>query len=153
MMNMINTRLIIRNDSTTEWLNNSSAVLLKGEMGVEFLDNGKVKMKVGDGATTWENLPYFGGNTAKTFQVSSLDDITDTDIAVGDTAIVKTAIYVDTKDDTNSKYSYTGYVYNGSAWTAMDGNYNAENVYFDEDMMMLFLSPKESSQFRKASVS
>lgn len=30
--------------------------------------------------------------------------------------------------------SYTSYVYDGSNWCAMDGNYNAENVYFDEDL-------------------
>ena len=48
---------------------------------------------------------------------------------VGDTTIIKTLI----ADD---KYSYTAYVWNGEAWTAMDGNYNADNVYFDEDMMV-----------------
>lgn len=31
-------------------------------------------------------------------------------------------------------YSHTAYVYDGSAWKAMDGNYNAENVYFDQDL-------------------
>lgn len=31
-------------------------------------------------------------------------------------------------------YSYTSYVHNGTAWQAMDGNYNADNVYFDEDI-------------------
>lgn len=135
-MKSINTRLIIRHDSTTEWNNNASAVLLEGEMGIEFLGNGKVKMKVGDGVTEWSALPYFGGEESKTFQVNSLDEITDTEIAVGDTAIVKTAIYVDAENEANNKYSYTGYVYNGTAWAAMDGNYNAENVYFDRDMMV-----------------
>ena len=91
-------------------------------------------MKVGDGTDkTWADLPYFGGEDAKNFQVSSLDEITDTDLAVGDTAIVKTAIYTDAEDETNNKYSYTGYVYNGTAWAAMDGNYSAKNVFFDED--------------------
>lgn len=135
-MKSINTRLIIRHDSTTEWNNNASTILLEGEMGIEFLDNGKVKMKVGDGVTEWNALPYFGGEESKTFQVNSLDEITDTEIAVGDTAIVKTAIYVDSENESNSKYSYTGYVYNGTAWAAMDGNYNAENIYFDQDMMV-----------------
>lgn len=32
-------------------------------------------------------------------------------------------------------YSHTAYFYDGSAWRAMDGNYNAENVYFDEDLI------------------
>lgn len=36
----------------------------------------------------------------------------------------------------NGKYSYTSYVYDGANWAAMDGNYNAENVYFDEDIMI-----------------
>ena len=70
-----------------------------------------------------------------TFEVGSLSEITATPVA-GDTAIVKTAIYTDATNEENNKYSYTGYVYNGTAWAAMDGNYNADNVYFDEDMMV-----------------
>ena len=132
----LRTRIVIRNDSTTNWLTNESAVLLKGEVGIEFLADGKVKMKVGDGVKTWTQLPYFGGEEAKTFQVSSLEEITETELAVGDTAIVKTAIYIDAENEANNKYSYTGYVYNGSAWTAMDGNYNADNVYFSDDMLV-----------------
>ena len=135
-MATLNTRIVIRNDSTTNWLTNESAVLLKGEVGIEFLADGKVKMKVGDGIKTWTQLHYFGGEEAKTFQVSSLEEITETELAVGDTAIVKTAIYTDAENEANNKYSYTGYVYNGSAWTAMDGNYNADNVYFSDDMLV-----------------
>lgn len=135
-MATLNTRIVIRNDSTTNWLTNESAVLLKGEVGIEFLEDGKVKMKVGDGIKTWTQLPYFGGEEAKTFQVSSLEEITETELAVGDTAIVKTAIYTDAENEANNKYSYTGYVYNGTAWTAMDGNYNADNVYFSDDMLV-----------------
>lgn len=135
-MATLNTRIVIRNDSTTNWLTNESVVLLKGEVGIEFLADGKVKMKVGDGTKTWAQLPYFGGEEAKTFQVGSLDEISETDLAVGDTAIVKTAIYTDTENESNNKYSYTGYVYNGTAWAAMDGNYNADNVYFSDDMMV-----------------
>ena len=135
-MATLNTRIVIRNDSTTNWLTNESAVLLKGEVGIEFLEDGKVKVKVGDGIKTWTQLPYFGGEEAKTFQVSSLEEITETELAVGDTAIVKTAIYTDAENEANNKYSYTGYVYNGSAWTAMDGNYNSDNVYFSDDMLV-----------------
>ena len=132
----LRTRIVIRNDSTTNWLANESVVLLKGEVGIEFLADGKVKMKVGDGTKTWAQLDYLNGEEAKTFQVSSLDEITDTELAVGDTAIVKTAIYTDAENEANNKYSYTGYVYNGSAWAAMDGNYSADNVYFEDDMLV-----------------
>ena len=44
----------------------------------------------------------------------------------GDIAVIK--------DQFNTGvYQYTAYVYNGTAWAAMDGNYNARNVYFDKD--------------------
>lgn len=46
----------------------------------------------------------------------------------GDIAIVKELIHGD-------RYQHTAYVYNGAKWVAMDGNYNAENVYFDEDLI------------------
>ena len=46
----------------------------------------------------------------------------------GDIAIVKDLI-------TGDKYQYTAYVYNGTNWVAMDGNYRADNVYFDEDFV------------------
>jgi hypothetical protein len=57
------TRIILRNDSTANWLANSSAVLLKGEVGFEFPESGQAKMKVGDGLTAWADLPYFGEST------------------------------------------------------------------------------------------
>lgn len=46
----------------------------------------------------------------------------------GDFCIVKTQI------GETGKYQYTAYVYSGTAWEAMDGNYSAENVYFPEDL-------------------
>lgn len=49
-------------------------------------------------------------------------------LAAGDMAIVKELIVG------NATFSRTGYVYNGSEWLALDGNYNAENVYFDENL-------------------
>lgn len=135
-MAQLNTRIILRNDSTTNWNAATDAKLAKGEIGLEFQADGKIRMKVGDGTLTWAELPYFGGEEAKSFQVSSLDDITDTDLAVGDTAIVKTAIYTDAEDETKNKYSYTGYVYNGTTWAAMDGNYSAENVFLTSDITL-----------------
>lgn len=133
----LKTKLILRNDSADNWTAvQDTVVLLKGEVGVEFASDGQAKMKIGDGTQCWAALPYFGGAEAKTFQVGSLDEITETGLAVGDTAVVKTVIYEDTENEENNKYSYTGYVYNGTAWSAMDGNYNANNVYFDEDMLV-----------------
>ena len=139
-MATLNTRIVLRNDSTANWLASESTVLMRGEVGIEFLDSGKVKMKVGNGTSTWAELPYFGGEEGHVFE-ATVPEHGDTHTAAiatvvgaitpikGDVAIVKELII-------NDKYSYTAYVYNGSDWAAMDGNYNAENVYFADDMMV-----------------
>lgn len=138
----LRTRIVLRNDSTANWLANDSQVLLKGEVGIEFLESGAPKIKIGDGVKTWSELPYFGGDAelrgAKVFQATAEGDTTDevaimnavgaTALQTGDLAIVKRAIAGD-------KFQYTGYAYNGSEWAAMDGNYNAENVYFAKDLI------------------
>lgn len=63
MAQVINMRIVLRNDTTANWLANSDKVLMKGEVGIEYLDNGKVKMKVGDGVRSWADLDYFGGES------------------------------------------------------------------------------------------
>lgn len=145
------TRIALRNDSTANWVTSKDQVLLKGEVGIEFLDTGKVKMKVGDGVTTWENLKYFGGDECHVYEATATkgsDHLEAINTAVGtselnkgDIAIVKEEI-LSSSDVTTSnpqKYQYTAYVYgetaDGTAWKAMDGNYNASNVYFDEDFV------------------
>lgn len=132
-MPTLNTRIQLRHDVKANWDDNSSVVLKAGEVGIE-TDTGK--MKAGDGTKTWAELKYAGGDEAKNFDVTpneGEDDVTaitrvvgDAEIHVGDTAIVKRAI-------TTDKTSYTAYVYDGE-WKAMDGNYNASNVYFDKDL-------------------
>ena len=56
----LRTRIVIRNDSTANWSANSSAVLLKGEVGIEFTPDNKTKIKIGDGVKSWAELDYFG---------------------------------------------------------------------------------------------
>lgn len=53
-MATLNTRIVLRNDSTANWLLNENQVLLKGEVGIEFLVNGQPQMRIGDGTTAWE---------------------------------------------------------------------------------------------------
>lgn len=53
----------------------------------------------------------------------------DNALATGDIGIVKTLI-------ATGKYQYTAYVYNGTAWAAMDGNYTPDSIYFDEDLIV-----------------
>lgn len=132
------TRIVLRNDSTVNWNATSDAVLLRGELGIEFQEDGKAKAKIGDGATTWEALPYFGGDEGYVFEAELGSDETKEQaiervvggvtLTTGDIAVVKSLIFGDL-------YDYTAYVYNGTAWAAMSGNYNAENVYFNEDFV------------------
>ena len=136
----LNTRIQIRNDLAATWTK-KNPVLLKGEMGVE---TDTRKIKIGDGLNKWSALSYSGADVADIEKVIadnrdtaySLEPVADqTDAQAlatiespkdGDTAIVKRIISGD-------KASYTAYVYDG-AWKAMDGNYNAENVYFANDL-------------------
>lgn len=76
-MAQIKTRIVLRNDSTVNWNANASSVLMKGEVGIEFLESGKVKMKVGDGTKTWAQLPYFGGEEAKVFEAIAAAGVAD----------------------------------------------------------------------------
>ena len=53
---VLNTIIVLRNDSSTNW-ENSDVVLLEGETGIAKLDNGNVIVKVGDGENKWADLP------------------------------------------------------------------------------------------------
>ena len=137
----INTRIQLRNDLAATW-DTKNPILLKGEMGVE---TDTRKIKIGDGTTAWKTLSYIGAdandilavineNRDNCTQIELTQGQTDADgLATitspkkGDTAIVSKLIVGDKK-------SYTAYVYNGENWAACDGNYSADNVYFDEDL-------------------
>lgn len=132
------TRIIIRNDSTVNWNANPDQVLLKGELGIEFTESGDPKIKVGDGVSTWAELKYFGGETAvQFFEVTPEGEETHTEAitrVVGDAEVNDGAFAVVKVAIDEGIFEHTAYVY-ADGWKAMDGNYNAENVYFDEDLV------------------
>ena len=155
----INTRIQLRNDVAATW-ETKNPVLLKGEMGVE---TDTRKIKIGDGETAWNDLSYIGADANDILAVinenrdsctvkSATQGQTDSDVLAtitspkkGDTAIVKQPIV-------NDKESYTAYVYDGANWTACDGNYSADNVYFDKDITYTvaigtLAKPSGSAQF------
>jgi hypothetical protein len=51
------TQIISRNDTTANW-NSNNPILGKGELGIEFLVDGSIKTKIGDGVTHWVSLAY-----------------------------------------------------------------------------------------------
>lgn len=136
-MSELFTKLVHRNDTTANWELHKDKVLLKGETGVEFMANGKVRVKIGDGVTAWENLPYFGGSeehfysaeltAGQTHEQAIAAAVNGAELNAGDIAIVKELI-------SGTTYQHTAYVYNGTAWAATDGNYSASNVYLKEDV-------------------
>lgn len=145
-MATLNTIITLRQGTTAEWAS-STVVLKQGEMGLEYLVDGSVKIKAGDGEKLWSALPYIGSDVkdANVFQVELGADETDDIAAIeaqvaaesaekqnGDVAIVKSTF-------ADGKVSYTSYVYDSAldvegedsskGWSAMDGNYSATNVF------------------------
>ena len=140
-MATLNTKIVLRNDIAKNWeLHNP--LLLAGETGVE-TDTGY--FKIGDGEHNWNDLPYANKfestPTAAHYEAIAAEGQSDAEAIAAallaasasakldDVAVVKRLINGD-------KYQHTAYVFNGTDWAAMDGNYNAENVYFDENIMI-----------------
>ena len=141
----LTTQIILRNGTTSEW-EASMKILKKGEVGI---DTTKNEIRIGDGEHTWENLKIAGADQKaiqalidqaedKVTVVQAGDGTIDEALATiatpsqGDMAIVEQKFgAVATADGTRT--SRTAYSYDGAKWCAMDGNYNAKNVYFDDD--------------------
>lgn len=91
--------------------------------GVEIDENGKISTIPSNHYTVDKN-----GNESDNEAISRA--VGSNTLRDGDTCVVRTLI-------TGDKYSYTAFVYDGT-WKAMDGNYNAENVYFDQDLVFTY---------------
>lgn len=138
----LNIRIQLRNDTAQNWTT-QNPVLLKGEMGVE-TDTGKTK--IGNGTDQWTTLKYSGvdedtikgiidNNRSAFTEVVPNEGETDAQALArvinnpkkGDMAVV-------VRTFVEGKQSYTAYIHDGTGFKAMDGNYSADNVYFDEDI-------------------
>ena len=130
-MATLNTKIVLRNDLAATWAS-VNPKLLAGEIGIE-KDTGL--MKIGDGTNLWNDLEYANEcERAAHYEVEATGTQTD-DAAIAaklaelgvaakadDIAIVKREI-------ADGKKSHTAYIYNGTAWAALDGNYSAANVF------------------------
>lgn len=145
MAKTMNVRFQQKYDTAANWAA-SELILMAGEMAIES-DTGKFKF--GNGEKNFSELDYAGidqaqldatndsyyevlpGSTEEGV-ITSLDSIENP--KKGDIAVVKETI----GGEISSASSMTAYMYNGTAWQALDGNYNAENVYFDQDLITSF---------------
>ena len=50
-------RIQLRRGTASEW-STENPVLLEGEIGIQ-LDSARNRIKIGDGTTAWNDLPYF----------------------------------------------------------------------------------------------
>lgn len=137
----LSTIIKLKRDTSANWLLNKDIIPAEGE---PCYDLDAHTLKIGDGVTTYENLPAIhagelptGASHYEGVREGAESDmeviarvIADSEVATAkdDIFIVKSLISAD-------KYSHTAYVFDGEKWVAMDGNYNAENVYFDEDLI------------------
>lgn len=134
MANTINTRIVLRNDELSAW-EDSSKVLLKGEVAFAKLSGSdEFEMRVGTGDKTWNQLSDSNvvvPDSTKFYEKATLAELEAVTGKNGDIGVVKELI----ADD---KYSYTAYRWDKvqAKWVALDGNYNAGNVYFDSDISL-----------------
>ncbi len=131
----LDTIIVLKNDTKANWEAVKDTVTLRvGELGIES-DTGlfKIGKEKSEGVLcTWAELEYANDipdvdltEVTNNVQVvtGAVEDLTAGKV-VGDMGIVKTPLF-----EGSSEYSYTAYVWNGTAWAAMDGNYSAENVF------------------------
>lgn len=148
-------RIQLKTKTTEQWASTPDEVLLRGEVGVELGADGTAnKFKIGDGTSKWSELKY-------TYDLSAIMSAVDEKLAgVGS----KMEVYEASVENGGDKVSalqlvatepeqgdvgivsediaggaekqLTAFVYTGTEWKALDGNYNAGNVYFDKDLVI-----------------
>ena len=57
MAKTFNTRILLKKDTNSNWTQNDP-VLLNGEMIIVTTNAGDVRMKIGDGTSTYSQLPF-----------------------------------------------------------------------------------------------
>ena len=90
--------------------------------------------------TTWTNIE----GKPNVFVIRDANSHNAPDVSSGKSTINGTSYTLNKHDicivqckiGTTTSRQYTSYVYNGSAWVAMDGNYSAANVLLSEDMVI-----------------
>ena len=131
---VLNVRFQQKIDTAENWAN-SDIVLMAGEIAIESDTN---KFKFGDDEHVYSELPYAGIDQAQLdatndsfTKLTPEDGVTDsTALATianpkkGDIAVIERVI-----GGVSTASSMTAYMYDGEKWCAMDGNYDASNVY------------------------
>ena len=135
----MNVRFQQKYDTAANWAT-STIKLLAGEMAIES-DTGKFKF--GNGEDVFKDLDYAGIDQAQLeaiednyTKLNPADNVTDSQALAGianpkkgDIAVIERII-----GGVGDKATMTAYMFNGENWCALDGNYDASNVYFDSNL-------------------
>ena len=149
-------RIRFATKTVSEWMVEDE-IILKGEPTIAIPDGYvagesditlfKPIFKIGDGKHVWSELPEIGGGVGdlvvlekedknqsdSEFLQSAMPEATEGAMVV----VVTTFVEDDKNTEANEeKKSRTAYIYKGEAWEALDGNYNADNVYLDSDIIL-----------------
>lgn len=143
----LKTTIIMRNDAAATWTT-KNPILSKGEFGVE---NDTNKFKIGNGTTAWVDLPYAGADQSVIENIISenRDDLyqytrtaadqTDSDAiaaALGENEAKQGDICVITTSVDGNTYEQSAFMYDGTQWSAMTGNVDADKVILRSDITM-----------------
>lgn len=144
----LQTRIVLRNDLAANWTS-SEIILKKGEVAIATDTH---IFKIGDGEHKWSEIEsYFISYADVVAEIEKATaslhttEVYEAEVALGEDKVaalnavatnpVKGDIGIVKETFADDKIQYTAYAHNGTDWAAMDGNYNAENVYFAEDLM------------------
>lgn len=141
-------QLLVYDEASGKWVNKSVKNAIGEFVGASAEAQGQSGLVpapgIGDqnkflrGDGSWAEINVEVGSTTKVYETSPVDEethiealtriVNDASLNSGDIGIVKVLI-------AGEKYEYTAYVYDGENWKAMDGNYSADNVYFNNDFI------------------
>ena len=162
MADKVKTRIVLKNDTIENWKNENSIDLMKGELAFAKMNNGKYELRIGqDGKyeagaqlqlsasqivgleTKLDSVTVsnYAGETTIDPQTATAEQIlteanrisgkTAKDYKVGDSLVLREKI------GETGKFQHAAYVWNGTAWEAMDGTYNADSVYFKDNYVFV----------------
>lgn len=151
----LKTIITLRQGTTAQWAD-SEVVLKLGEMGLEYLLDGNVKIKAGDGEHLWGDLPYIGSDVKAVNDViakasaneAAIKIINETTIPTISTEIAK-KVDKTTLDDyytKNEVVAITGTVTEGKTLVQMISDAKSEATYDDTDIRQLITNEANTAR-------
>ena len=152
----LKTIITLRQGTTAQW-DDSEVILKTGEMGLEYLLDGNVKIKAGDGEHLWGDLPYIGSDVVTTVDgviakasanEAAIKTINETTIPAISTEIAK-KVDKTTLDDyytKNEVVAITGTVTEGKTLIQMISDAKSEATYDDTDIRQLITNEANTAR-------